>query len=145
MKLIIAGGRDLEVAPEFITHTLSHFGIEPSVVKEVVSGACGRPISELNIYQWQHLQKWDWARGIDGCGERWAKSWGIMVKREPADFDKHGLSGGPIRNRVMAGYADALLLIWDGQSKGSASMKREMSKMSKPIYEVILKKHNNKE
>jgi hypothetical protein len=39
----------------------------------------------------------------------------------------------------MAEYADALILVWDGKSRGSASMKREMEKLGKPIYEVIVK------
>jgi hypothetical protein len=39
----------------------------------------------------------------------------------------------------MADYADALLLIWDGESKGSANMKKNMEKQNKKVYEVILK------
>jgi hypothetical protein len=39
----------------------------------------------------------------------------------------------------MAEYADALLLIWNGESRGSANMKENMVKLGKPVYEVILK------
>lgn len=56
----------------------------------------------------------------------------------PADWKKHGKAAGPIRNREMAEYADALLLIWNGESRGSANMKKEMKKLGKPVYEIIL-------
>jgi hypothetical protein len=37
----------------------------------------------------------------------------------------------------MADYGDALVLIWDGSSPGSASMKRLAQRRGLPIYEVI--------
>ncbi len=67
------------------------------------------------------------------------KDFGGFLKEFPPDWEKHGKAAGPIRNKEMAEYADALLLIWDGKSRGSASMKKEMEKLEKPIYEVILK------
>jgi hypothetical protein len=39
----------------------------------------------------------------------------------------------------MAEYADALLLIWDGSSRGSANMRQQMERRGKPVYEVILR------
>jgi hypothetical protein len=41
----------------------------------------------------------------------------------------------------MAEYADALLLIWDGESKGSLNMKQRMIGLKKPVYEVVLKRY----
>jgi hypothetical protein len=55
---------------------------------------------------------------------------------------KHGRSAGPKRNRKMAEYSDALLLIWDGESPGSSSMKKAMIALGKPVFEVILRKTN---
>jgi len=57
----------------------------------------------------------------------------------PADWDTHGRAAGPIRNKQMAEYGDALLLIWDGESRGSANMKSNMKKLGKPVYEIIIK------
>ena len=54
------------------------------------------------------------------------------------DWKTKGRAAGPIRNKEMAIYADILLLIWDGKSRGSKSMKDEMLKLQKPIYEVII-------
>jgi hypothetical protein len=43
----------------------------------------------------------------------------------PAKWDKYGKAAGPLRNREMAAYADALILVWDGKSRGSANMLAE--------------------
>ena len=63
----------------------------------------------------------------------------ITLKEFPADWDTHGKAAGPIRNAQMAEYADVLVIVWDGESRGSASMKREMMKRDKPIYEVLVR------
>ena len=70
-----------------------------------------------------------------GCrlGEDWAVKEHIPIKIFPT---------GPMRNKQMAKYADALLLIWDGKSKGSANMKHEMESLNKPVYEVIIEVSN---
>lgn len=52
---------------------------------------------------------------------------GIHVEPFPYP-DGYGRAGGPIRNAKMAEYGDALLLIWDGKSRGSQSMLREATK-----------------
>lgn len=66
----------------------------------------------------------------------------LKLTKFPADWDKFGKAAGHIRNKQMAEEADALLLIWDGESKGSANMKKEMLFKNKPVYEVILKTYN---
>lgn len=118
MKLIIAGGRDIHAGQSFISGSLELLGLQDKVSKIV----CGC------------------ANGIDNAGKYWGWQNRVLVELFPADWDKHGKAAGPIRNREMALYADALLLIWDGKSKGSANMKKEMTALGKPIYEVILKK-----
>lgn len=56
-----------------------------------------------------------------------------------ADWNKHGKAAGPIRNKQMADYADVLILIWDGKSKGSTNMKANMEALGKPVYEITFK------
>lgn len=138
MKLIIAGGRDLSFQYLDVMHGfLCAFNLEPLVV---VSGACMRPPDEVELtHETIRNGTAKWAQGIDGEGEKWALAHDIPVHRKPANFNSLGRSAGPIRNKDMAKYADALLLIWDGESRGSASMKLEMKKLNKPIYEIILK------
>lgn len=115
MKLIIAGSRTIQVSPEHLKKFLDRYMIWPT---EVVSGG---------------------AKGMDQSGEFFAQDFEIKITRFPADWDTHGKMAGPIRNKQMAEYADALVLIWDGQSKGSMNMRKTMLSLNKPIYEVILK------
>lgn len=115
MKLIIAGSRTLEPSYGFIWDSIKMLKI--TNITEIVSGT---------------------AKGVDQEGEHWASHAKVSIKRFPADWDTHGKAAGFIRNKQMAEYADALLLIWDGKSKGSANMKKEMQKLNKSIYEVIL-------
>ena len=60
------------------------------------------------------------ARGVDKLGERWAIENNIPVKRFPANWAKYGRSAGFRRNEQMVEYADALIAIWDGYSRGTA-------------------------
>ena len=80
------------------------------------------------------------AKGVDHIGKCLAFYSKKPHKEFPADWDQHGKAAGPIRNRQMAEYGDALILIWDGESRGSASMKREAQKANIPVYECILRK-----
>lgn len=120
MKLIIAGSRSVHVSVREIDDLVNHFKIGgvPGQILEVVSGT---------------------AYGIDQCGEAWADAVHIPIKRFPAQWDLFGKSAGHRRNAEMAQYADALLLIWDGKSRGSAGMKSCMEKLNKPVYEAVLK------
>lgn len=116
MKLVIAGTRTLKVAPEDILAFICHNKLDLTL-EEVVSGG---------------------AKGIDTNAIAMAKANNLPYKVFEADWNTHGKAAGPIRNKQMADYADALLLIWDGKSKGSANMKSTMKKLNKPVYEVLV-------
>jgi hypothetical protein len=62
------------------------------------------------------------ARGVDLLGEGWAALHGVPIVRYPADWETYGKSAGYRRNIQMAENADAVIVIWDGQSKGSMHM-----------------------
>lgn len=74
------------------------------------------------------------AFGVDRLGQQWANVNNVPVKEMPADWSKHGKSAGPIRNREMAEYADAAIIIWDGHSKGALNMIQEIKKINKPYF-----------
>ena len=101
MKVIIAGSRSimdyktLELAIE-ASAIHNNFGIT-----EVVSGG---------------------ASGIDSLGELWAMDNGVEVRRFPAYWNLYGKSAGIRRNIQMGDYADALIAVWDGQSRGTKQM-----------------------
>lgn len=62
------------------------------------------------------------ANGADKLGERYAKERGYKIKHFPADWDRYGRKAGPIRNEQMVKYADACVVFWDGDSKGSKNL-----------------------
>jgi len=62
------------------------------------------------------------ADGADKLGERYAAEKGLSVKLFPADWKQYGKAAGPLRNKQMAEYADALIAFWDGVSPGTKDM-----------------------
>jgi len=123
MKLIIAGSRDLSghIVYEPICDFISRTFYEHSEKEDVnLSIVCGM------------------ATGVDNEGLNYAINNKLKLHNFSADWSKHGKAAGPIRNREMAEFGDYLLLIWDGKSRGSASMKREMEKLGKPVWEIII-------
>jgi len=62
------------------------------------------------------------AKGADYLGEEYAKRNKIDLTIFPAKWDDFGRSAGYIRNSEMADYADALIALWDGVSKGTKHM-----------------------
>ena len=64
----------------------------------------------------------------------WAFRTGTDVKEFPANWARHGRSAGPIRNQEMAEYADALIALWDGKSKGTENMISEAQKRGLKVY-----------
>lgn len=62
------------------------------------------------------------AKGADRVGEKWAKENGLEIKLFPAEWEKFGKRAGPLRNQSMAEYANGLISVWDGESRGTANM-----------------------
>lgn len=117
MKVIIAGPRYKDPINKipFDDYKLIVQAIENSGF-EITEEVCGMAI------------------GADRLGEQWAIANGVPVKEMPANFAKHGKAGGPIRNREMAEYADAAVIVWDGKSRGTRNMINEMIRKKKPYY-----------
>lgn len=109
MKVIIAGTRTVKDYA-LVVQAVERSGYN---ITEVVSGC---------------------ATGVDWLGEQWARANDIPVKEMPADWNRHGNSAGPHRNRAMAEYADAAIIVWDGQSRGTRNMIENMIRRKKPYY-----------
>lgn len=118
LPLVIFGSRGLIVTPERIHEEvdamLAEFNLVPN---EVVSGC---------------------APGIDRCGEAWATAVHLPIRRMPADWAKYGRSAGPRRNNEMSVYAGAGLGFWDGTSRGTADMAKQLRDRRKPVRVVTL-------
>jgi hypothetical protein len=61
-------------------------------------------------------------KGADKLGIQYANEKGFDLIRFPAEWNKFGKAAGPIRNKKMARYADALIAFWDGKSRGTKNM-----------------------
>lgn len=99
MKVIIAGGRDFNNY-ELLCRKADKILSRQNEI-EIVSGA---------------------AKGADKLGERYAEERGYLITRFFADWGTFGNVAGYRRNNEMGIYADALILFWDGESKGSGHM-----------------------
>lgn len=124
MKIIIAGSRsitDFETIKKAIECC-------PFSISEVVSGG---------------------AKGVDLLGEKYAgeekipikvfkPSWsnleapGAIVKTNK--YGKYNAKAGIDRNEQMGDYADALIAVWDGESKGTRHMILYMEFLDKDVF-----------
>jgi len=96
-KTIIAGSRDFADYSQ-VVEAVSKCGWE---VSSVVSGT---------------------ARGADRLGEVYAEENSLPLYKYPAEWDKYGKSAGYKRNTLMAENADALIALWNGESRGTKHM-----------------------
>lgn len=99
MKVIIAGGRDFNDFDMLCQKADKILSRQDEI--EIVSGR---------------------ARGADQLGEKYARMRGYPIKMFPAEWNRYGKRSGFIRNEDMGNYADALILFWNGVSKGSEHM-----------------------
>ena len=120
MKTIIAGSRSLNK----IEHVIEAVRLSNFNITEVISGE---------------------AVGIDSQGKNWAFIHDIPVKSFPAEWDVYGKRAGYIRNDEMAKYGEALILVWDGISKGSKHMLDLAKKYNLEICVLIIKKDGSNE
>ena len=109
MRVIIAGGRTLDASavlarlPEMVRR-LQALSAEAEPITEIISGGC---------------------RGADAAGEQYARRCGIPLTIIRPDWVKHGRAAGPIRNAEMVRRSDALIVCWDGTSRGGADILRQ--------------------
>ena len=113
MKVIIAGSRNISDTTNNRQHLINAINESFFVVTEVVCGM---------------------AWGVDNLGRIWAESNGIKVTQFPADWKKYGKGAGIVRNLEMAEYADGLIAVWDGTSRGTANMIQTAKNKGLKIY-----------
>lgn len=110
MKTIIAGSRKADLSMSRLMEIVELAGIP---ITEVVSGHSGN---------------------VDLLGERLAEALRLPVAIFTAEWKIHGSSAGPRRNRQMAEYAEALIAVWDGKSRGTLNMIKEATKRELKVY-----------
>lgn len=115
MKTIVAGSRTIS-SPQIVALAIEASGWQGKITEVV----CGM------------------ASGVDTSGMIWASEHGIDTMLFPADWRTFKKSAGPRRNLQMAEYADALLLVWDGESKGSWDMLRVAERKGLELFVVTV-------
>jgi hypothetical protein len=111
MRIIVAGSRtvnDYNIVKNILDHVSSKIKIDV-----IISGD---------------------AKGPDSYGTRWAEEHDIPVEHFPPDWHTYGRTAGVMRNIEMSNVADALIAIWDGQSRGTKHMISRMRELSKLVY-----------
>ena len=104
MRIIIAGGRDFNDY-EKLQRKCDYY-LQKQEEITILSGA---------------------AQGADKLGERYAEERGHKIKQHKANW-KIGKQAGVLRNIQMAKDADALIIFWDGKSKGARHMVQQAEK-----------------
>lgn len=113
MRTIIAGSRTITDSSKLIEAIeQSHF--------EITKVLCGG------------------AHGVDRLGELYALDHDIPIQYFLANWEEYGKAAGPIRNTEMAENADALILIWDGASRGSADMLKKATAKGLKVFVHIV-------
>lgn len=113
-KLIVAGGRDFTDYDHMLRVMIAMSDNELADKKvAIVSGM---------------------AKGADTLGVRLAKEFQLPLYKFPANWSGLGKRAGFLRNAQMGNFADALLVFWDGKSKGTANMIEYMQRIQKPVH-----------
>lgn len=113
MRTIIAGSRTL-ADYEYVKRAVKNSGFK---ITTVLCGMC--------------------PDGIDLLGLRYAKDNGIPWEEYPAEWTKQGYynpRAGFERNYTMALNADALIAIWDGESRGTQDMINVATRENLDVY-----------
>jgi len=113
VKTIIAGSRSITDI-RYIEEAVASSQIE---ITEIVSGG---------------------AKGIDTLAITYAQQHHIPLMIMRANWDQYGKSAGFRRNGEMANYADALIAIWDGQSRGTLHMINVAKERGLKVYTYFL-------
>lgn len=146
MRVIIAG-----------TRTISDYAVvsaaiaSSGLVGQITEVLCGASEQEYGEYM-------DGKRvaNVDILGAQWARAnlipvkhfaahWGILdapdaaIRRNLRTGEFYNAKAGPDRNQRMVDEADALILVWDGKSSGSADVKRRAERKGIVPYEKVIK------
>lgn len=117
--LLVAGSRSFETMPQqemnsILTKCASALGVKGCTV---VNGD---------------------ARGVDKMATKWAQFRGFRVRKFRADWDSYGKAAGFVRNKAMVHIADAAIVVWDGESKGTKHTMNLLHEKQVPYVVVVL-------
>ena len=105
MKIAVIGSRNLNV------HNLEDY--LPPDTTEIVSGG---------------------ARGIDTCARDYAHQKGLLLTEFLPDYPRYGRAAPIKRNVTIVDYADGVVALWDGRSRGTAFVIDSCRRVGKPLW-----------
>ena len=129
MKVIIAGSRT--ITQKNIVFASFFWGLA-----KFVEQGCKLPLGKIEIVSGN-------ANGVDKLGEELALFLKLELTTFPANWDRYGKKAGYLRNVEMADYADALIAIWDGKSKGTKMMIDIAKKKGLKVYIYKVENESN--
>ena len=116
LRIVVAGSRTLtdcglirDCIDKGMEKTFGIFAVDESLI-EIVSGGC--------------------PTGPDEVAINLAKRYDLPLKVFHANWDRYGKAAGPKRNRQMPEYADVLIAVWDGKSRGTLNMIQQFQELN---------------
>ena len=129
MKLIIAGSRNFD-------HRLreNYLLVSEAVLEAGYCSAYSQGWDEVDEAHRVTEVISGGAAGVDQSGIDWAVNGFCPWTVFQPNWNKHGRRAGILRNEDMGRYADALVAVWDGKSRGTQYMIEFMRGLGKPVY-----------
>ena len=100
--------------------------------------------SQIESYWYEHLACYSnpimiegAARGVDLIAKAYAVENNWKIEEYPAEWDKYDRGAGYIRNDIMVKAADEVLILWDGESRGTKNDIDLCKKYNKP-HKIVL-------
>ena len=114
MKTAVVGSRELTLSSSDLSFYL------PAITSEIISGG---------------------AKGIDTAAKNYAEENNIKYTELLPDYKKYGRAAPLKRNDEIIDYADLVVAIWDGKSKGTKYTIDKCKKIGKSLAVYIIR-HN---
>ena len=73
------------------------------------------------------------ARGVDSCVRSYAERMNIPLVEFLPDYQRFGKAAPLKRNEEIVNYADCVVALWDGASRGTQSVIKYCQKQEKPL------------
>ena len=127
IRIIVCGGRDYADRAR-VTEVLGSLHLSRGI-NLIIHGGAGHffdPEPNRRANRWV---------GADKMAGEWAREMGIPVTECPADWERHGKSAGPIRNRQMLAMVPDMVVAFPG-GKGTAHMTRIAREAGVEVLEV---------
>ena len=110
-------------------------------MKVAVIGSRGLTVGDLNDYLPEGVTEIvsGGARGIDTCARQYALSAKIKLTEILPDYERYGRAAPLKRNNQIIDYADHVVAIWDGTSRGTKYTIDRCIRYGKPLTVFTLK------